>query len=95
VIPNGVEGLQLTELNLNQNQISSIAPSLAECPKLKTLRMEENCLALEAIPSELLTKSTVSTLHLAGNMFSEKQLSDVEGYQTYLSRYTAVRRKLD
>jgi len=95
VVPNGVDGLQLTELNLNQNQISSLSSSLAECPRLKTLRLEENCLALDALPNDLLTKSTVSTLCLAGNMFSEKQLSDLEGYPIYLTRYTAVRRKLD
>lgn len=95
VIPNGIDGLQLTELNLNQNQISSLSASLAECPRLKTLRLEENCLNLDSVPTDLLTKSPVSTLCLAGNLFSEKQLSELEGYSVYLNRYTAVRRKLD
>ena len=85
----------MTELNLNQNQISSLSASLAECPRLKTLRLEENCLNLDAIPTDILTKSKVSTLCLAGNLFSEKQLSEADGYSVYLSRYTAVRRKLD
>jgi Leucine-rich repeat (LRR) protein len=95
VIPNGVEDLQVTELNINQNQISSIAVSLAECPKLKTLRIEENCLALNSIPTELLSKSKISSFHWAGNLFDERQLSELEGYSHYMERYTAVRRKLD
>ena len=56
VVPNGVDGLHLTELNLNQNQISSLSASLAECPRLKTLRLEENCLGLDALPSDLVNK---------------------------------------
>ena len=37
----------------------------------------------------------VSNLALAGNLFDEKKLNDVEGYENYMERYTAVRRKLD
>ena len=37
----------------------------------------------------------VSTLGHKGNLFTEKQLADVEGYEAYMSRYTAVKRKLD
>ena len=80
---------------LFQNQISSISPSLAQCPRLKTLKVEENCLSLDAIPTVLLTNSSVSTLNLNGNLFSEKQFADCEGYDKYLERYTAVRRKMD
>ena len=32
---------------------------------------------------------------IAGNLFDEKKLNDVEGYEKYMDRYTAVRRKLD
>ena len=94
-IPDGIEELQLTSLSLNQNQISSISPSLAQCPRLKTLKVEENCLSLDAIPTVLLTNSSVSTLNLNGNLFSEKQFAYCEGYEKYLERYTAVRRKMD
>ena len=94
-IPDGIEELQLTSLSLNQNQISSISPSLAQCPRLKTLKVEENCLSLGAIPTVLLTNSSVSTLNLKGNLFSEKQFANCEGYEKYLERYTAVRRKMD
>merc|ERR1712029_592456 len=95
VIPDGIEELELTEMSLNQNQISSISPCLAQCPRLKTLRLEENCLSLDSIPTVLLTNSTVSTLNLNGNLFSEKQFADCDGYDKYLERYTAVRRKMD
>ena len=68
---------------------------MAKCPRLKTLRLEENCLALDAIPHLLLSESTVSTLNVNGNLFSEKQLADSPGFEKYMERYTAVRRKMD
>ncbi len=37
----------------------------------------------------------MSTLSLAGNLFDEKKLLDVAGYDKYMERYTAVKRKLD
>ena len=43
----------------------------------------------------LLTDSVISTLSVNGNMFTEKQLAEVEGYSAYLERYTAVKRKMD
>ncbi len=84
-----------TELNLNQNQITRLSPSLARSSRLKTLRLEENCIALEAVQKEILTDSNVSTLQLAGNLFDDKKLSELDGYSRYMERYTAVRKKLD
>ena len=40
-------------------------------------------------------ESTVSTLNVNGNLFSEKQLADSPGFDKYMERYTAVRRKMD
>ncbi len=68
---------------------------MAQCPRLKTLRLEENCLSLEAIPKIILTSSPISTINVNGNLFSEKQFADTDGYDKYLERYTAVRRKMD
>ena len=62
---------------------------------MKTLRLEENCLAVGAIPTALLTDSTVSTLNLNGNLFNQKQLAESDGFDKYMERYTAVRRKMD
>ena len=54
-IPADVARLEATELVLNCNQISEIASEVGQCPKLKTLRLEENCLALDSIPSSILS----------------------------------------
>ena len=39
--------------------------------------------------------SKVSLLALEGNLFDVKKLNQVQGYEEYMSRYTAVKRKLD
>jgi len=94
-IPAGIHGLEATELILNQNQISIIHEDLSRCPRLRTLRLEENCLALAAIPSSLLRESKVSLLCLEGNLFDLKKVDEVEGWSEYMERYTAVKRKMD
>lgn len=93
-IPPEVCGLNVTELNLNQNQISHISSQIAECPRLKTLRLEENCLQLSAIPTRILSESKISNLAVDGNLFEAKQLSDLQGYDMYMERFTAVKKKL-
>ncbi|XP_046398951.1 leucine-rich repeat-containing protein 57 [Ischnura elegans] len=86
--------LHVVELNLNQNQISELSEHLANCPRLRTLRLEENCLPLSAIPRSLLDSSGISMLAIEGNLFAPKSLMDVEGYDSYMERYTAVKKKL-
>ena len=94
-IDHDLSDLSATELNLNQNQLSTIPESLSACPRLKTLRLEENCIQLEDIPASILKDSSVSNLAVAGNLFSEKRLAEIEGHDAYMERFTAVRRKLD
>ena len=55
-VPGEVGKLEATELVLNCNQISHLASEISKCPRLKTLRMEENCLALDSIPKALLAE---------------------------------------
>lgn len=93
-IPSGIGDLRATELNLNQNRISSISDNIADCPRLKTLRLEENCLQLTSIPQRLLVDSTISLLTLEGNLFEMKTFADLEGYESYMERYTAVKKKM-
>ncbi|KAJ8920424.1 hypothetical protein NQ315_005290 [Exocentrus adspersus] len=93
-IPSEVSALNVTELNLNQNQISQISSQIADCPRLKTLRLEENCLQLTAIPTRILLDSKVSNLSVDGNLFESKQLSDLPGYEAYMDRFTAVKKKM-
>jgi len=94
-IPDSVAKLECTELMLNQNQVSVVSPSTATCPRLRTLRLEENCLSLAAIPSALLHSSQLSLITLEGNLFDVKNLDTLEGWDKYMERYTAVKRKLD
>lgn len=94
-IPAGLEKLEATELILNQNQISNIHDDLSKCPRLRTLRLEENCLSLAAIPTSLLKESCVSLLVLDGNLFDMKKVDELEGWNSYMERYTAVKRKMD
>jgi len=94
-LPQGIDKLEATELILNQNQISSVHPDIAGCPRLRTLRLEENCLSLQAIPPALLKESLISLLCLDGNLFDMKGVDSLEGWTEYMERYTAVKRKLD
>lgn len=93
-VPAAAKGLACTELNLNQNQISSLAEEVADCPKLKTLRLEENCLQITAIPTRILKQSVISNILVDGNLFSNKQFTELDGYNEYQDRYTAVKKKM-
>ncbi|XP_066254658.1 leucine-rich repeat-containing protein 57-like [Euwallacea similis] len=94
IIPGEICSLFVTELNLNRNEISSLSPEIANCPRLKILRLQENCLTLGAISSRLLAESKVSNLALEGNLFELKDLANIEGYDAYMERFTAVKKKM-
>lgn len=93
-IPSEASGLYVTELILNQNQVSEVSGALAGCPRLRTLRLEENCLQLTSIPKPILIDSSVSNLALEGNLFEIKQLSELDGFDKYMDRFTAVKKKM-
>ena len=93
-VPDAAAALHVTELNLNQNHISVISGKLAQCSRLKTLRLEENCLQVNSIPISILKDSKVSILALDGNLFEMKQFADLDGYEQYMERYTAVKKKM-
>ncbi|CAD0195569.1 unnamed protein product [Chrysodeixis includens] len=93
-IPNGMSELYAAELNLSQNEISSISEDLHLAPRLKILRLEENCLSLEAIRPSLLRDSKMHTINLDGNLFEAKQLISMEGFNEYTERYTAMKKKM-
>jgi len=92
-LPESVGDLQVVELNLNRNQLASLPVSLSKCTRLKVLRVEENCLPLEAISVELLKESQISLLSCEGNLFDSKQLRETDGYDQYMSRFTATKKK--
>uniref|UniRef100_A0A5S6R3E3 Leucine-rich repeat-containing protein 57 n=1 Tax=Trichuris muris TaxID=70415 RepID=A0A5S6R3E3_TRIMR len=93
-IPNGVETLGAIELNLNQNQLSSISESIADCDRLKVLRVEENCLAIDGYWSRILADSQISLLAVEGNLFDMREFREVDGYERYMERFTATKRKM-
>ncbi|XP_029033836.1 leucine-rich repeat-containing protein 57 [Osmia bicornis bicornis] len=94
MIPDAAAALHVVELNLNQNQVSTISEQLAICSRLKTLRLEENCLQLNAIPTKILKDSKISVLSVEGNLFEMKQFAELDGYDNYMERYTAVKKKM-
>ncbi|XP_030247597.1 leucine-rich repeat-containing protein 57 [Sparus aurata] len=92
-VPAEVSELQAIEINLNQNQISILSAAVATCPRLKVLRLEENCLELSSIPVSILRDSQVSLFSVEGNLFEVKNLRDLEGYDKYMERFTATKKK--
>jgi len=94
-LPEDSSALSATEVNMNSNRLRALPASLARCVRLRTLRVQENCLPLEGLPEALLAEGSVSTLALAGNLFDEKALADKPGYEKYMERFTNVRRKMD
>lgn len=93
-IPSGMSNLYVTELNVSQNEISILSEDLNQAPRLKILRLEENCLSLDAILPSLLRDSKIHTINVDGNLFEPKQLASVEGYNEYTERYTAMKKKM-
>ncbi|XP_064623503.1 leucine-rich repeat-containing protein 57-like [Lineus longissimus] len=93
VIPDGVRGLQAVELNVNQNQINTISEAISECPRLKVLRLEENCVEIGAFTPKIMKQSTISLLAIEGNLFDTKAFHQLEGYDEYMERYTATKKK--
>ncbi|XP_063804002.1 leucine-rich repeat-containing protein 57 [Pseudophryne corroboree] len=92
-VPDEVAGMQSIEINLNQNQISQISVQVSQCPRLKVLRLEENCLELSTLPPSILSDSQISLLAVEGNLFEIKNLRDLDGYDKYMERFTATRKK--
>lgn len=92
-LPPAIENFRSAELNLGQNRLRSLHPNLARCGKLRTLRLDENCLQKEAFTPEILADSNVSLFTYAGNLFQESDFQGLRGYDVYQKRYTATRMK--
>lgn len=94
IIPSECSNLYCIELNLNQNQISELSDDISKAERLKTLRLEENCLQIHSITPRLLKESKISNLCIDGNLFNSKQFANLDGYDAYMERYTAVKKKM-
>jgi len=91
----GLCDLQVVDLNLNENNLHYLGEDLHLCTRLRVLRLQNNQLSLNNIPETLLADSQVATLLLEGNRFEIKALSQLDGFDLYMERFTAARRKLD
>eukprot|EP00794_Sanderia_malayensis_P017388 gene17388-19128_t len=87
IIPDSVDSLKAIELNLNRNRLSGLPGSLTKCEKLKVLRVEENCLRVDAITQDLLRNSQICVLAVDGNLFQMRELRDQDGYDEVSSSY--------
>lgn len=76
-----IKDLNCIEVNLNENRIKSISDSIAKCPRLKVIRVEQNLLEIKSIPVSLLQNSQVSLINFDGNLFNQKQFEQIEGYE--------------
>jgi len=94
-VPDEIGCLNVTELNLNQNRLVKLTAKLADWPRLKVLRIEENCMPIDGLPNELLANSSVSLIAYDGNLFENKAFQNLDGYENYLERYTATKKKFN
>ena len=94
-VPENVSQCQAIEINLNQNQVSILPESVSKCPRLKVLRLEENCLEISAFTPQILKHSQIALLAIEGNVFDVKQFNNREGYDEYMERYTATKKKFN
>ena len=76
-----IQELNCVELNLNENQIKTISPNLAKCPRLKVVRLQQNILDINSIPTSLLTDSQIALINYDGNLFNQKQFEKLDGYE--------------
>ncbi|KAL7077029.1 hypothetical protein ACQ4LE_003979 [Meloidogyne hapla] len=94
-LPNEICNLRAIELNLQKNRLASLnATNLEKCERLKTLRVDENCLAKECFTNNLLTNSQLSLITFDGNLFQERDFQTLAGYENYEKRFTATKKRL-
>ncbi|KAF7638947.1 hypothetical protein Mgra_00001471 [Meloidogyne graminicola] len=94
-LPNQICDLRAIELNLQRNRLVSLnASNLEKCERLKTLRVDENCLSKESFTKELLENSQLSLITFDGNLFQERDFQAIKGYESYEQRFTATKKRL-
>lgn len=90
-----INKIQAIEMNLKQNSLSELCPNqLAECSRLRVLRLEDNDLGLDCFLPNFLLNSKVSFLTYSGNNFEETDFCKLPGFQEYQQRYTAAKEVL-
>ncbi|KAI0220385.1 Leucine-rich repeat-containing protein 57 [Lamellibrachia satsuma] len=92
-VPAAVKEMNMIELNLNRNSISRLSEEVGDCPRLKVLRLEENCLEVMSFTPRIMKHSNISLLAIEGNVFEMKAFHQQDGYDEYMERYTATKKK--
>uniref|UniRef100_A0A1I7TS32 Disease resistance R13L4/SHOC-2-like LRR domain-containing protein n=1 Tax=Caenorhabditis tropicalis TaxID=1561998 RepID=A0A1I7TS32_9PELO len=94
-LPDEISDLKVIELSLNQNRLVSLnASNLAKAQRMRTLRLDENCLEKSEFTKEILESSSISVISYDGNRFQLKDFQDLPGYEAYQERFTATKRKI-
>ena len=81
VLPDEIGNLSVSELILSRNQLASLPASLARNQSLKIVKADENCLEDGSIPLAVFGDSSICSLSLEGNPFSEKNIRDTPEYE--------------
>jgi len=58
-----------------------LSEDVADCPRLKVLRLEENCLEKAMITPKILKQSNIALLAIDGNLFPAKDFPHFDGYE--------------
>ncbi|KAI3385358.1 hypothetical protein SNEBB_010560 [Seison nebaliae] len=93
-LPEAVGECTAKEINCNNNRIDMISSELSKCNRLKILRVDNNRLDAKSIPSSILKESNISLLSLEGMKIDMRTLREIDGYQDYMERFTAMKKKL-
>jgi len=93
----------LTELNLDQNLITSLPKQIGNLKKLKSLSLQHNKIVGQStaystqnpqpLPAELFTQTPIIDLNLTGNKMNNTQLNEFTGFDTFLERRQKLKSK--
>merc|ERR1712048_807498 len=101
MLPENFESATLVELNVNKNNINKLnSDGFVNCKQLKVLRVKKNKLRIDDDCNKqafgnILKNSSISTLEVEGNLFNEKALKELDGYEEFENRRTKMQMKKD
>merc|ERR1712178_491661 len=88
LLPENFESATLVELNVNNNKINKLnSDGFVNCKRLKVLRVKNNKLMIDDCNKRafgnILKNSNISTIEVEGNLFNEKALKELDGYEEF------------